>query len=145
MDRLFLIARIADQRVAVPADLVESVIELTEVTPVPRVASHIAGLSALRSRVITVIDSRAALGLPPIEAAPIRQAVVAVIDGHSYGLIADEVEDVTTSLRDPLPVTGAVAGGWRPVTTAMVEIEGDLLPLIDIAILIAGLAIRQAA
>lgn len=145
MDRLFLIARIADQRVAMPTDSVESVIELSEVTPVPRVAPHIAGLSALRSRVITVIDSRAALGLPSVAPAPIRQAVIAVVEGHSYGLIADEVEDVTVSLRDPVPVRGAVADGWREVTGAMIEIGDDLLPLIDIAALIAGPVQRQAA
>ena len=61
MEALKLIARIADQQVAISADTVESVVEVEAITPVPLAAPHIAGLAALRSRVLTIIDSYAAL------------------------------------------------------------------------------------
>ena len=52
MEALKLIARIADQQVAISADTVESVVEVEAITPVPLAAPHIAGLAALRSRVL---------------------------------------------------------------------------------------------
>ena len=55
MNELLLIVTIAGQRVALPAAAVESVVELDTLIPVPRAACHVAGLSALRSRVLTVI------------------------------------------------------------------------------------------
>ena len=65
-EQLFLIAHIAGRGVAIDSAQVESVVDIGHVTPTPRVARHIRGLAALRSRVVTVIDTHAALGLPPI-------------------------------------------------------------------------------
>ena len=56
MSDLLLIVTIAGERVALPASAVESVVELDALISVPRAAPHVAGLSALRSRVLTVID-----------------------------------------------------------------------------------------
>ena len=63
MNELLLIVTIAGERVALPAAAVESVVELDTLIPVPRAAPHVAGLSALRSRVLTVIDCRRSLEL----------------------------------------------------------------------------------
>jgi purine-binding chemotaxis protein CheW len=56
MNELLLIVSIAGSRVALPAADVESVVEIDTLIPVPRAPGHLAGLSALRSRVLTVID-----------------------------------------------------------------------------------------
>ena len=56
MAELLLIVTIGGERVALLAAAVESVVELDTLIPVPRAAPHVAGLSALRSRVLTVID-----------------------------------------------------------------------------------------
>ena len=56
MNELLLVVTIAGERVALPAASVESVVELDTLIAVPRAAPHVAGLSALRSRVLTVID-----------------------------------------------------------------------------------------
>ena len=56
MNQLLLIVNIAGQMVALRADDVQSVIELDSLIAVPRAPAHIAGLSALRSRLLTVID-----------------------------------------------------------------------------------------
>ena len=58
---LVLIAHLAGETVALDADVVGSVVEIERIAPVPRAAPHIAGLAALRSRVLTVIDARAAI------------------------------------------------------------------------------------
>ena len=94
MERLYLLVRIAGELVALDANDVGSVVEIEAVTAVPRVPPHIAGLFALRSRVLTVIDSRAALGLERTEPNASREAVVVQIDGHSYALLVEAVEEL---------------------------------------------------
>ncbi len=93
MDMLKLIARIGDQQIAISADQVESVVEIDAITPVPLAAPHIAGLAALRSRVLTIIDTYAALEIGRSPREGLLQAIVVTIDHHLYGLLVDEVVD----------------------------------------------------
>ena len=137
MSNLLLIVRLAGERVALPADEVEAVVEIEGITPVPRSAGHVAGLTALRSRVLTVIDCAASLEAEGPYTGN-RDAVVTVIDGHPYALLVNGVEDVVEASGDPRPVRTALTGGWRRVTRGTVDAQGDLLLLIDPAALIAG-------
>ena len=80
MNELLLVVTIAGERVALPASSVESVVELDTLIPVPRAAPHVAGLSALRSRVLTVIDCMRSLDLGQSDCSGgIREAAVVEI------------------------------------------------------------------
>ena len=139
MNQLLLIVTIAGSRVALPAAAVESVVELDTLIPVPRAPAHVAGLSALRSRVLTVIDTLRSLELGESDCSNgIREAAVVEIDGHHYALIVDVVEDVVEALSDPSPVRAAMGPGWERVSKGMVETEEGPLLLVDIDALIAG-------
>jgi purine-binding chemotaxis protein CheW len=138
VNNLLLVVRIAGSRVALRASAVEGVVELDALIPVPRAASHIAGLSALRSRVLTVIDCRRSLDLEPAPAGDVPEAVVAEIDGHHYALLVDLVEDVIEAASAPTPIRSAMGPGWSRVSLGMIESgEGPLL-LVDVAALVAG-------
>ena len=139
MNELLLVVTIAGERVALPAAAVESVVELEALIPVPRAAAHVAGLSALRSRVLTVIDCMRSLELGETDCSDgIREAAVVELDGHHYALIVDLVEDVLEALSDPAPMRAAMAPGWERVSKGMVETEVGPLLLVDVAALIAG-------
>ena len=145
MNELLLIVTIAEQRVAFPAAAVESVVELDTLIPVPRAAPHVAGLSALRSRVLTVIDCMRSLELGITETSDgIREAAVVELDGHHYALMVDLVEDVVEALSDPAPVRAAMGVGWERVAQGMVETEVGPLLLVDVAALITGVEVRAA-
>src|SRR5689334_24872059 len=145
MSELLLVVTIAGDRVAIPAAAVESVVELDTLIPVPRAAPHVAGLSALRSRVLTVIDCMRALELGTTDCADgIREAAVVELDGHHYALIVDLVEDVVEALSDPAPVRAAMGAGWEQASQGMVETETGPLLLIDVAALIAGAEAKAA-
>ena len=145
MAELLLVVAIAGDRVALPAAGVESVVELDTLIPVPRAAPHVAGLSALRSRVLTVIDCMRSLELGVTDNSDgIREAAVVELDGHHYALIVDMVEDVVEALSDPVPIRAAMGPGWERVSQGMVETEVGPFLLVDIAALIGG-AERQAA
>ena len=146
MNELLLVVTIAGERVALPAAAVESVVELDTLIPVPRAAAHVAGLSALRSRVLTVIDWMRSLELGETDCSDgIREAAVVELDGHHYALIVDMVEDVIESLSDLTPVRAAMGAGWERASQGMVETEEGPLLLIDVAALIAGSDAKAAA
>jgi purine-binding chemotaxis protein CheW len=146
VNELLLVVTIAGERVALPAASVESVVELDTLTQVPRAAPHIAGLSALRSRVLTVVDCMRSLELGDTDCSDgIREAAVVELDGHHYALIVDLVEDVVEAMSDPQPVRAAMGEGWERVSQGMVETETGPLLLVDVGALIAGAEVKAAA
>ena len=146
MNELLLVVTIGGERVALPAVAVESVVELDTLIPGPRAAPHIAGLSALRSRVLTVIDCMRSLELGDSDCSDgIREAAVVEFDGHHYALIVDLVEDVVEALSEPSPMRAAMGAGWERVTQGMVDTESGPLLLVDVAGLIAGGVETKAA
>ena len=146
MSQLLLIVSIGGIRVAFPSAAVESVVELDTLIPVPRAAAHVAGLSALRSRVLTVIDTVRSLDLGESDCSDgIREAAVVELDGHHYALIVDSVEDVVEAMSDPTPIRAAMGEGWERVALGMVETEDGPLLLVDVAALIAGPASEARA
>lgn len=140
MNELLLIVSIAGSRVALPAADVESVVEIDTLIPVPRAPSHLAGLSALRSRVLTVIDCQRSLelGTTNLQNGDLHEAAVVEIDGHHYALTVDAVEDVVEAMSDPAPIRAAMGNGWERVSKGMVETEEGPILLVDIAAVIAG-------
>lgn len=134
---LFLIATIAGRGVAIDSAQVDSVVDIGRVTPTPRVAPHIRGLAALRSRVVTVIDAHAALGLRAAGIAGNR-AVITVVDGHHYAVLVDALEDVAPFALAPLTPGIALDRGWRAVGRGEVERDGEPILAIDLAALVQG-------
>ena len=138
MADLLLIVRLAGRRIALPASEIEAVVELEGITPAPRAAVHVAGLSALRSRVLTVIDGLAALQLGRTDFVDRGDAIVIQSGGHPYALLVEAVEDVIETHAVPVPVRAPVGPGWERVATGMVDAGDDLLLLVDPHVLIAG-------
>ncbi len=137
MNDLYLIVEIAGQRAALPAAFVESVVEIEEIAPVPCAPSHVFGLFALRSRVLTVIDTIAALG-GDRSAPGEKQAVIVHVDGHLYGLLVDDVDDVVAIEGVPTQPRALLSAGWARYSKGVFEHDGDPLLLIDVAAMIAG-------
>ena len=139
MNSLLLVVEIAGERVALASSETESVVVLDTLIPVPRAARHVAGLSALRSRVLTVIDARRSLDLGETDCADgIREAVVVELDGHHYALLVDQVEDVVESRGELSPIRGTMEAGWERVARGMVETESGPILLVDVAALVSG-------
>lgn len=137
MKALYLIARIDDETVALPATRIGSVVEIDQIAAVPRVPPHVAGLFALRSRVLTVIDTRAALDLGTIAREAPMTAVIVECDGHSYALLVDDVEDVIEA-DPPEACPAMLRPSWRRAAIGTVRRGETAILLIDPAALVAG-------
>lgn len=140
MSELLLLAVVAGERVAFRAADIQSVIELGEITPVPRAPDFIAGLAALRSRPLTVIDCARSLGIPDrvAEEGAVQKAVVVEMDRHIYALLVDAIEDVVETDSGVSPPPGKLLAGWERASEGIVETPVGPLLLADPAMLIAG-------
>ena len=135
---LLVLVTIAGRRCALSAHDVKSVIEIGTVTPVPRTPDFIAGIAALRSQTLTVIDCRRALCFAAEEWPTDERAVVVASGGHSYALMVDAIEDIATAGSDPGQVPGGFGPEWTRIATGMVETATGAALLLDLPALIAG-------
>lgn len=145
MDQLYLLATLAGVRVAVATQEVEAVVKLADISPVPGMAPHVAGLSALRSRVLTIIDVPALIRREPTPRAERGFAIIADISGHSYGLMVDAVHDICQVPEGELPLRGQLDQAWMPYARGIVEHDGQPHLLVSLAGFVDIGALAQAA
>ena len=138
MNDLLVMAQIAGRRCAFKAHDVQSVIELGTITPVPRTPNFIAGITALRSQALTVIDCRLALGFNASDWETDARAAAVAVGGHSYALMVDVIEDVTTSSSELGEVSGGFGPEWSRVAKGMIETGIGPALMINLEALIAG-------
>ena len=140
MDQSLLLVTIAGERAAIDSKRIQSVVELENVTSVPRAPVHVPGLAALRSRAMTVIDCRLSLELAPADRDPCDAplAVVVELDEYLYALVVDQVEEVVAFEGAPVAIRANLLPGWTRATLGMVETSAGPALLLDPAELVAG-------
>lgn len=131
MKELYLIAVVAGEKVAISAEQVDSVVNVRDAVPVPSSAPYVAGLFALRSRVLTLIDCQYFASGTPADLNPGQPAIVVNIGGCHYGLLVDTVMDVVHSGTAPAPLPGQLPAGWRDIGRALLNIDAETCLLID--------------
>src|SRR5499427_1445729 len=90
----YVTATIGGQLFGLPISGVQDVFVPERLTRVPLAAPEIAGMLNLRGRIVTAIDMRGRLGLPPLEGGHPRMAVGIESKGESYGLLIDAIGEV---------------------------------------------------
>lgn len=130
-ERLHLVAHIAGRGLLLDAAQVDSVIDVGDVVPAPGSAAGVRGLAALRSRVVTVIDTWKLLDLPPPRDPP-RRAAVTQVDGHAYAILVDALEDVASFAVEPLASGVALGARWAAVATGSADRTGEPMLAIDL-------------
>jgi purine-binding chemotaxis protein CheW len=126
---------------------IQDVFSPANMTRVPRSRREIAGILNLRGRIVTAIDARARLGLPP--RAPGDPAPLAIgfeKDGEHFGLIIDKIGEVLRveeHAREENPVN--LDPLWRGVSRGVYRLEKNLLIIMDIDRMLASAASDQAA
>lgn len=145
---LILIVEAADRLLAVRAVDVASVNEIDNVVPVPGGPDYIEGMGAQRSRALTVIDMRRAIGIAPQDAGKAndrstgqqsdgRCLIVSRGDYH-YALRPDRVLDVSPAFENSKPVPKGLGEAWARVSRGVVETATGSALLLDIDAILQG-------
>lgn len=139
MSGIHLIGTIGTHAVALPADAVEAVVRIEETVTVPGAPPSVRGLAAIRSRILTVIDSACVVG--EVGGAARYMAIVS-IDGHGYGLTLDTVEDVVElGMTQAMPAT--LSAGWAQLDPRLCDHRGRVLLVVRPEALIAAASVTR--
>ncbi len=128
----FLSVRLDDRLLGIPALRVREVVRLPAVTRIPGAPSMVSGLINLRGQIITAIDLRRRLDLPPRAAGTPAMIVVVEHEGHAYALVVDSVGDVVRAdgaRQEAPPMT--LAPVWRDAALA-VQRDDALVLILDV-------------
>lgn len=123
MTETLILVKIAGRNCALRASDVETVIDITEITNIPRAPAYVVGLTALRSQALTVLDSRIITGAQCDEFPTDQRGVVIEVDGYSYALLVDQVGEVGSMLNEVEQITGGFGSNWQSFAEGMVDSE----------------------
>jgi purine-binding chemotaxis protein CheW len=129
----FITVGVANQTFGIPVGSVQDVFVPQSITRVPLAPREIAGVLNLRGRIVTAVDLRARLGLPPAEGSQARLAVGIERGTEAYGLLIDELGDVLSLAPEALePNPSNLDAQWSAISRGVYRLDGNLLVLLDV-------------
>jgi purine-binding chemotaxis protein CheW len=129
----FVTAWIAGQLFGIPITRVHDVFEAERITHVPLAPGEISGVLNLRGRVVTALDMRKRLGLPPRDGANKQMAIGIDDQGEAYGLLVDsmgEVLKLEAGALDAVPIN--LQMDWAAVSAGIYRLEDRLMVVLDV-------------
>ena len=131
---------IGGQLFGLPISQVHDVFVPECVTCVPLAPPEVQGVLNLRGRIVTAINMRRRLSLPPLEGGQTMMAVGIEYKSESYGLVIDTVGEVLTlpdSSREPNPTN--LDQRWAEISAGVHRLEGQLMVILDVERLLGAM------
>jgi purine-binding chemotaxis protein CheW len=128
----FVTMTVRGQLCGIPVPSVRDIIVTQAMTRIPLAPPEIAGSLNLRGRIVTAIDLRRRLGLPPRTDGPPGMSVVVERQGELYSLVVDTVREVIafdSHRLEPNPST--LGATWRDFSTGIYRLQADLLVVLN--------------
>lgn len=137
-ERNFVTLTVADQLCGVPVNAVRDVLGEQPITRIPLAPPEIAGSLNLRGRIVTAIDLRRRLLLPPAPPGVERMSVVAEQSGELYALLVDQVSEVMSLRSDAFERNpSTLAPAWAAFSDGIYRLQGRLMVVLDVARVLA--------
>ena len=129
---------VAGQLCGVPVLAVRDVLGEQTITRIPLAPPEVAGSLNLRGRIVTAIDLRRRLRLPPAPPGTPRMSVVAEQGGELYALLVDQVSEVMTLRAAQFERTPpTLPAAWAAYADGVYRLPVGLLVVLDVARLLA--------
>jgi purine-binding chemotaxis protein CheW len=129
----YVTMRLDNQVFGIPVLFVQDVLRGQRIARIPLAPKEIAGSMNLRGRIVTVVDMRVRLGLPPKEYTPKTMSVVVEHEGEPYSLLVDSVGDVLSLPLSQFETTPAnLSPVWRSISSGIYKLSEELLVIIDV-------------
>jgi len=141
----YVLLTVASTHYAVPEAYVTELERIPRITTVPRVPDWLCGVANLRGDIVSVIDLRAYLGLPPHTPSAGRLLVVRLLDEpFSTGLIVDTVDRIVTlQAEDVTAPASPLEGALAPFVSGVCTLGDRLVAVLDVDHLLRSPDIRQ--
>jgi purine-binding chemotaxis protein CheW len=125
---------VAGQLCGLPVQGVRDVLGPQSITRIPLALPEIAGSLNLRGKIVTAIDLRRRLGLPPANAGAPCMSIVTEQGAELYALLVDQVTEVLM-----LPASGIervppnLPPAWRHFSTGVHRLADRLMIVLDLS------------
>jgi len=112
---------------------IREVLRFADIAPVPGAPDYVLGIINLRGNVVTVIDTRSRLGLPPREEDDATRIVIIETENQVVGIVVDSVAEVVDlSLSDVEAAPNVGNDESSKYIQGVASREGELLILVDL-------------
>jgi purine-binding chemotaxis protein CheW len=130
----FVSVTVAGQLFGIPVLQVQDVLGPQRITRIPLAPAEVAGSLNLRGRIVTAIDLRTRLRLPPLPEGKSGMSVVVDYGGELYSIMVDSVGEVLSlnavnAERNPATLDPI----WRDVSGGIYRLDKSLLIVLDVA------------
>ncbi len=144
--REFVSITVAGQLFGIPVLQVQDVLGPQRITRIPLAPAEVAGSLNLRGRIVTAIDLRTRLRLPPLPEGQAGMSIVVDHGGELYSVMVDAVGEVLslggeTAERNPATLDPI----WREVSGGIHRLDKTLLIVLDVARVLDFSARAEAA
>lgn len=143
-DAHVVILRSGDGFFGIDINTVQEIVLMQEITNVPASASHIAGITDLRGRVVPVADFATLLGREPFDQTDDTRVLVVEQGGGHIGLIVDAVTEVMMVGGDKIEDATTIGAQDHGFIVAVAKLEGNLIALVDIDALLVSAGSNSA-
>ena len=131
--REFVTMTVAGQLFGIPVLTVQDVLGEQRITCVPLALPEVAGTLNLRGRIVTAIDMRRRLRLPPRDKGAVAMNVVVDRVGELYSLIVDSVGEVLSLPAEQFERNpSTLEATWREVSVGVYRLENGLMVVLDV-------------
>lgn len=132
--RDYLTIMIGEQIFGIPILQVQDVLGPQKVTRIPLAPPAVAGSLNLRGRIVTAVDVRTCLGMPPRPQNNVNEMSVVVENaGELYSLMIDKVGDVMSLAdKDYENNPSTLDPQWRGVSQGIYRLKNRLLVVLDV-------------
>jgi purine-binding chemotaxis protein CheW len=131
---------LAGESYAIETRYITRVVRLTDFTPVPGTPDFLGGVLNLRGEILALIDLRAYFGIASIGLTDLSRIIVLGLERNEFGIMADQVDEVSTLRVDEVLDTPATlpGGGGRAL---LLGVTADARIVLDGAALLGDPAL----
>ncbi|MHB8472815.1 MAG: chemotaxis protein CheW [Gammaproteobacteria bacterium] len=125
--------RLGDETYGINVMQVQEVLRVAEIAPVPGAPHFVMGIINLRGNVVTVIDTRARLGLDAREVDDASRIVIIEAGKHVVGILVDSVAEVIELRLSEVESAPNVGGDENSkYIQGVASVDGELLIMVDL-------------
>jgi len=119
---------LGSEHYALDISLVREIVEMMQITPIPRAPPHIAGVINLRGEITNIMNLHTLLGLPAVTRENAQKIIVFMSEaagGNNVGILVDNVTSVTPVSEDQVEkVDGSFAGDRLQYIKGIIKVGG---------------------